>query len=199
METSIVFPFDKDIVDTRDTTGIHPFSIYNSSTSRRREVWGIVAMGLGNEIGEEGDMPWHLPVDLRHFKDVTMGHPIVMGRATWQSLPRKPLPGRVNIVLTRQSGYEAPGAELAGTLAEALSMAPPPEVPIVIGGGQIYAEAMPLLTRIYVTRIESHFEGADTFFPEIDPTVWRMVEESEILLSKSGLNYRFERYDRHEP
>lgn len=78
-------------------------------------------------------------------------------------------------------------------------MAPPPEVPIVIGGGQIYAEAMPLLTRIYVTRIESHFEGADTFFPEIDPTVWRMVEESEILLSKSGLNYRFERYDRHEP
>lgn len=128
-----------------------------------------------------------------------MGHPIVMGRATWQSLPRKPLPGRVNIVLTRCPVYDAPGAEVAGSLAEALALAPPPEVPIVIGGGQIYAEAMPLLTRIYVTRIESHFEGADTFFPEIDPTVWRMVEESEILLSKSGLNYRFERYDRHEP
>lgn len=148
METSVIFPFDKDIPDVRDLAGAHPFSTYNSSTERRRELHAIVAMGRGNEIGYRGDMPWHIPEDLRHFKNLTMGHPIIMGRSTWESLPKKPLPGRLNIVLTRNPEYKAEGAAVATSLAEALRLCPAAEVPFVIGGGKVYAQSFPLLTRL---------------------------------------------------
>lgn len=195
METSVIFPFEKDIPDIRDLTGTHPYSTFNSSTSRHREVYAIVAMGRNGEIGFKGDMPWHLPEDLAHFKSLTMSHPVIMGRTTWLSIPRRPLPGRRNIVLSRQPGFNAPGAERARSLAEALEMCPPPEIPFIIGGGSIYAEALPLVTRIYVTRIDLEFPKADTWFPDIDDDKWILTDKSETFMSRQGIPYRFETYE----
>lgn len=195
MDISVIFPFEKDVPDIRDTAGIHPFSTFNSSTERRREVMAIVAMGRNNEIGFRGDMPWHIPEDLRHFKEITMSRPVIMGRSTWESIPRRPLPGRRNIVLTRRPGFVAEGAETADSLAAALDLCPPPEIPFILGGGSLYREAMPLLTRIYVTRIEADFPQADTFFPDIDPADWTLTYRSEPKVSKCGLTYLFETYE----
>lgn len=194
MEISVVFPFDKDRRTEHDGVAIHPFSTFNSVTSRSREVWGIVAMGQRGEIGFQGDMPWHLPEDLRHFKEITTGRPVIMGRATWLSLPRRPLPGRRNIVLTRNKDFEAPGADTAASLAEAIALCPPPEIPVIIGGGSVYAEAMPLMTRLYVTRIHEQYD-ADTYFPAIDSREWKLTETSGPMISKTGLTYHFETYE----
>ena len=162
--------------------------------NKPKELWAIVAMGLDNEIGVRGDMPWHIPEDLRHFKETTLGRPVVMGRSTWESLPKKPLPGRRNIVLTRQPGYAAPGAETAPGLEKALEMCAGEEcAPVVIGGGNVYAQALPLLTRLYVTRVEARFDGADTYFPQF--TGMKLTEASETFTSKCGLRYRFETYE----
>lgn len=195
METSVVFPFDKDKPDLRDAAGIHPFSTFNSTTSRPREVWGIVAMGRNGEIGFEGDMPWHLPEDLRHFKELTTGHPVIMGRKTWLSIPRRPLPGRRNIVLTHSSDFSEAGAETAQSLAAALELAAPPEIPFIMGGGSVYKEALPLMTRLFVTRIDAEFPQADTYFPEITSEDWELVSQSEPLISRTGMIYRFETYE----
>ena len=155
----------------------------------------VVAMGLNREIGFEGDMPWHLPEDLRHFKQLTTGHPVIMGRATWLSIPRRPLPGRRNIVLTRDPAFQAEGAETATSLEEALAMCGRHVTPFIIGGASVYAQAMPLVGRIFVTRIDAAFPGADAFFPPIDSAHWTLTEVSETMTSKSGLTYRFETYE----
>lgn len=198
METNVTFPFDKDIPDVRDTRGIHPFSTFNSSTARLREVRAIVAMGRGNEIGFHGDMPWHIPEDLRHFKELTLGHTVIMGRATWQSLPKRPLPGRNNIVLSRRPDFMAEGADIATSIGAAVAICPPPEVPYIIGGGKVYEAAMPLLTRIDVTRIDATFPEADTFFPEINDSEWTLSTASEPILSSCGLTFRYETYMRRK-
>lgn len=131
----------------------------------------IVAWERNRVIGRAGTLPWHLPEDLRHFKRTTLGHPIVMGRKTWESIGRA-LPGRRSIVVTRNSRFTAPGGETAGSLAQALAMcAGAPEV-FVIGGAQLFAEALPLAQRLIVTEIDADFEG-DTFFPPYDPAAWR--------------------------
>lgn len=165
------------------------------------ELWAIVAMGRGGEIGFRGDMPWHIPEDLRHFKALTSGHPVIMGRSTWESLPKKPLPGRTNIVLTRNKRYEAPGAIILPSLADALRIAyyDNPEnseqkVPFIIGGGKVYEESLSLLTRIYVTHIDADFPDADTYFPELRD--FTLCEDSAWLISGSGLRYRFAEYRR---
>ena len=195
MATSVVFPFDKDIPDKRGTQGIHPFSTFISSTERRREIYAVVAMGRNNEIGFKGDMPWHLPEDLAHFKKLTMAHPVIMGKKTWLSIPRRPLPGRRNIVLSRQADFHPEGAETASCLGEALEICPPPEIPFIIGGGSVYAEAMPLLSRIYVTRIDADFPAADTFFPELTDHDWSLTFKSETFISRTGLSFHFEIYE----
>ena len=158
-------------------------------------LWAVVAMGRNNEIGFNGDMPWHIPEDLRHFKQITMGHPVIMGRATWLSIPRRPLPGRQNIVLSRDPGFSAEGAETAPSITEALALCADSETPVIIGGGLIYKQALPLLSHVYVTRIDAVFPQADTFFPNLDPNLWRLTEFSETFISKSGLKYRFETYE----
>lgn len=160
--------------------------------NERPELYGIVAVGKGNEIGFKGDMPWHLPEDLRRFKALTTGHPVIMGRATWESLPKRPLPGRRNIVLTRDTNYEASGAETARSLTEAIALCEGEETPFVIGGGQIYRESLPLLTRLYVTRVESEWPQADTFFPDFSGMTLASV--SEQFVSAKGLSFRFEEY-----
>ena len=135
-----------------------------------RRITLVVAMADNRAIGLDGQMPWHLPRELRHFKETTMGHPIVMGRKTHESIGR-PLPGRQNIVISRDVAYQAAGCDTAGSLEEAVSKAEGDEV-MVIGGGQIYAAALPFADRMVITRVACSPE-ADTWFPPWDPAEWR--------------------------
>jgi dihydrofolate reductase len=137
----------------------------------------IVAASTNNVIGVGGKMPWHLPEDLRHFRELTMGKPIIMGRLTHESIGRA-LPGRLNIVVSRQPGYCAAGcAVVASPIAAANAAADAGEI-MVIGGGRIYREFMPLTDRIYLTRIHTHADG-DVFFPVLDSAEWQRVDVQE--------------------
>lgn len=143
-------------------------------------------------IGRNGDMIYYVSADLKHFKALTTGHTVVMGRRTFESLPKGALPNRRNIVVTRNAGYVAPGAETALSLADALAMADGEEV-FIIGGASIYEQAMPLADRLCVTLIEAPTPpDADTFFPAIDPDRWQLSEMGESAIDpKSGLKFRF--------
>jgi len=129
----------------------------------------VVAMTNNNVIGQDGDMPWHLPTDLAHFKKLTSQHVVVMGRRTWESIGR-PLPNRLNIIVSRQSNYIAKGGVVVHSLEEATSTAGDRRI-FVIGGGQIYKEALPLSSHLHITRIETTLVG-DTSFPEVDSSIW---------------------------
>ena len=133
----------------------------------------VVAVSRNGIIGREGGLPRHIPSDLRRFKALTLGKPIIMGRKTWDSLPRRPLPGRPNIVITRNAEFVAEGATVAGGLEEALAAARRhgAEEICVIGGGEIYRQFFPLADRLYVTEVDLDCAG-DTRFPAIDPRVW---------------------------
>lgn len=162
------------------------------STAQPRKII-VVAQGQGREIGAQGSLLWHLSGDLKRFKNLTMGFPVIMGRATWESLPRRPLPGRLNIVVSRNPLYQCPGARLASSVGEALEIAASSAADrlFIIGGGALYREMFPLADAIDLTQIYASFPEADTFFPEIDPNQWRVESSSEPLFDeKSGLNYR---------
>jgi len=131
----------------------------------------IVARAANGIIGKDNGMPWHLPADLAHFKRTTMGRPVIMGRRTWESIGR-PLPGRRNVVVTRNTGFLAPGAEVVGSLEDAWRVLADADEVFVIGGGQLYAETLPGADRVYVTEIGKAIEG-DTRFPDLDPSEWR--------------------------
>ena len=124
----------------------------------------IVAASANGVIGRDGDLPWHLPDDFAYFKRVTTGKPIVMGRRTWESLGRA-LPGRQNIVVTRQHGYLADGADVCGSIDAALQLAGDADEVMVIGGGELYRQVLPRADRIYLTHVDCRIDG-DTFFPE---------------------------------
>ena len=136
-------------------------------------IWG---MSRNRTIGRNNALPWHLSEDLKYFKRVTMGKPIIMGRKTWESIG-KPLPGRCNIVITRDPTYSAEGVKVVRTLEDAISLAESialidgAEEAVVIGGAQIYAQALPLAQRLYMTQVHAEVEG-DTFFPIFDLTQW---------------------------
>jgi len=134
----------------------------------------VVAIAENNAIGKENKLLWHLPADLRHFKEVTTGHTIIMGRKTYDSVG-KPLPNRRNIVITRKSGLEIPGVEVVHTLEEALVLCNEDEEVFIGGGAEIYKMAMSLTDKIYLTVVKGIFD-ADTFFPEIDPNNWEETE-----------------------
>ena len=131
----------------------------------------IAAVGRNGVIGAGNAMPWHLPEDFAYFKRTTMGHPMVMGRRTFDSIGR-PLPGRRSIVVTRQEGWSHPGVEVAGSLEEALSLAGPADEVFVVGGGEVYRQAMPWAQRLLVTEVDAEPEG-DVTFPDIDAAQWR--------------------------
>lgn len=134
----------------------------------------VVAVARNGVIGREGGLPWHISTDLKRFKEITMGKPVVMGRKTWDSLPRKPLPGRRNMVITRQAGFVAEGAEVVSTPAAALALCgDAPEI-AVIGGGEVYRLFWPHVDRLYLTEVDLAVEG-DTHFPVVDPAEWREV------------------------
>jgi len=133
----------------------------------------IAALDRNGLIGRDNDLPWRLPADLQHFKRMTMGKPILMGRLTWESLGR-PLPGRHNIVLTRDPDYRADGATVVASIDAALATAGDTDEAMVIGGAAFYRAMLPRAERLYLTRIDAEFEG-DAWFPEIDPDMWREV------------------------
>jgi dihydrofolate reductase len=130
----------------------------------------ILARARNGVIGAKGGLPWRLPEDLAFFKRTTMGHPIVMGRKTWESIGR-PLPGRRSIVVTRERGFAAAGAEVAHSLDDAVALCPGSDEIFVIGGAQLYAEALPRADRLLLTEIHADFEG-DTFLPAPAPADW---------------------------
>ena len=134
----------------------------------------VVAMARNGAIGREGGLPWHLSSDLLHFKSITMGKPIVMGRLTHESIGRV-LPGRENIILTRNKNYKADGCTVINDLSEVMSRSNEFDEIIVIGGAQLYADAMPLATRLYITEVHAEVEG-DVSFPEFDRKQWQESE-----------------------
>jgi dihydrofolate reductase len=133
----------------------------------------VVAAATGGVIGHDGRMPWHLPADLAHFKRVTMGKPIVMGRKTYASIGRA-LPGRLNVVVTRDRAFRADGVAVAHSLDDALAACGEAAEVMVIGGGEIYAAALPLASRIHLTEVHATVEG-DTRFPALNPAEWQEV------------------------
>jgi len=136
----------------------------------------MAAVGSNLVIGREGTMPWHLPQDLAHFKATTMGHTLVMGRRTYESIGR-PLPGRRTIVLTRQRAWHAPSVEVAHTLPEGFALAGPTDV-FVVGGSEVYRQAMPFADQMLLTQIAQSPEG-DAYFPAFEPDDWRETGREE--------------------
>jgi dihydrofolate reductase len=140
----------------------------------------VVAASRNGIIGKDGGLPWHISSDLKLFKQITMGKPVVMGRKTWDSLPRKPLPGRQNIVISRKLDIPLQGAEAARNIEEALALAKvdhPDEI-AVIGGGEIYRLFWPLADQIYLTEVDLEVEG-DTVFPKINPAEWELLSSEQ--------------------
>jgi dihydrofolate reductase len=156
----------------------------------------IAAVGRNGAIGKDGSMPWQLKADLAHFRRTTLGCPVVMGRKTWDSLPTafKPLPGRRNVVVTRNARWQAQGAEAASSLDNALVLLAGSERVFVIGGGELYLQALPRADELVLTEIDADFD-ADTFFPVWDRDAF--VEASrESHLSEAGWRYDFVSYHR---
>lgn len=151
----------------------------------------VVAHSANRVIGRDGGLPWRLPTDMRRFRELTTGHAVVMGRRTYESLPDafRPLPDRRNVVLTSDAAYAAAGAEVVTDLDAALA-----DDCFVIGGGEIYAQALPHAQRVYATEIEAEIDG-DTYFPALPAGEWRCVERSERIV-EHGHAYTFAVHDR---
>lgn len=153
----------------------------------------IVARSRNHVIGRDNQMPWKISKDLQFFKRVTMGHPVVMGRKTWESIGR-PLPGRRNIVVSRNAHYEPAGAELAGSLDEALNkLSEAPRV-FVIGGEQLFKQAFSKADCLYITEIEMDVDGGDTFFEVPKPSEWKEIERTSN--SENGIHFHFVTFER---
>ena len=155
----------------------------------------IAAVARNGVIGQDNRLPWHLPADLKHFKALTTGHAVIMGRKTWESLPEKfrPLPGRQNIVVTRNAGYAASGATVVNSLADAVAAASGSEA-FVIGGAELYQAALGLADRLELTEIARDYDG-DTVFPTRDPAQWRETAR-ESQRDDNGLDFAFVSYAR---
>ncbi len=156
----------------------------------------IVAMAENRVIGRGNQMPWHLPADLRHFKSVTLGKPVIMGRKTFESIGR-PLPGRRNVVISRNLDWCAEGVESVSSLDAALALVQDADEVMIIGGGQLYREALPLAQRLYLTHIELPVSDADTWFPDYSQYQWQLrAEELHDPDEKNPYHYRFETLER---
>lgn len=152
----------------------------------------IVAIANNGAIGRNGDLICHISDDLKRFKGLTMGNTILMGRKTFESLPKRPLPGRKNVVITRNCDYKPESAVVFDDLEKALKTLGTAENIFIIGGGEIYRQSLRYADRLYVTHIDVTATDADTFFPPIDSSVWTIENESETFTDpKSDINYRF--------
>jgi dihydrofolate reductase len=157
-------------------------------------VYLVAAVAANGIIGAGGKLPWHIPEELRHFKRLTLGHPVIMGRRTWESL-KGPLPGRENIVVTRTPGYEAPGAAVATSLSGALAMCAGEPVAFVIGGTRLFEEALPLADGMVLTEIQRDYEG-DTWFPAWERSQWR-ESQREAHTAADGTRFDFVLYEKN--
>ena len=166
--------------------------------SARPRISLIWAQARNGVIGKDGVMPWHLPEDLAHFKRVTLNHPVVMGRKTWDSIPPRfrPLPGRTNIVVTRQPDWNENGAQRTSSLREALQLCENSAQVWIIGGAQIYAQALPLADELVVTEIDADFDG-DAHAPALSAE-WREVARDPVVAA-SGLRLAFVTYRQAAP
>ena len=164
----------------------------------------IVAQGLNRVIGNDNKLPWYLPEDLRYFKEVTMGKPIIMGRKTFESIG-KPLPGRLNIVITRDSNWSAEGVKVVSGLGDAIEVGEGQalidgvEEAVIIGGAQIYAQSLSIVDRLYLTQVEAEPEG-DAYFPEVDYSQWQELGRQSFPAGDqpNRYPYAFIVYDRKE-
>jgi dihydrofolate reductase len=149
----------------------------------------IFARARQGVIGHNNTLPWHLPEDLAHFKRTTLGQPVIMGRVTWESIPEKfrPLPDRTNVVVSRQAGFEAPGAQVVSSLQAAIDLFTAEEVVWLIGGAQLYAQAMPLAQQLVITEIDADYEG-DAFAPAVEAGEWKETQRTQHTSAK-GLGY----------
>lgn len=154
----------------------------------------IVARARNGVIGHDGKLPWHLSADLKRFKALTMGHHIIMGRKTWESIGR-PLPGRTSIVVTRNRSYAAAGAQVVDSLRSALLLAHSDSEAFVIGGAEIYREALPLADRIYLTEVDAEYPG-DTFFPALNPEEWTAATRENCAAQDDQPAWDFVLYER---
>ncbi len=155
----------------------------------------IAALADNRVIGVDNRLPWRLPADLQHFKRITMGKPMIMGRKTWESLPGL-LPGRPHLVVTRDTTYRAEGAQVVHSLQEAFAVFSKAEELMLVGGADLYAQAIPLASRMYLTQVHASPEG-DAWFPEFDADQWREVEREEgVLDDKNPIPHTFVTYVR---
>lgn len=155
----------------------------------------IAAMSENRVIGRDGDLPWRLPADLQHFKKMTTGHAVLMGRKTFDSMG-KPLPNRRNIVLTRDAHWTHPGVEVIHDPASAVAAADDADELFIIGGEQIYKLFLPFADRLYLTLVHAHVEG-DTHFPQVDQSVWQLTDETQRPIDdRNEYAMTFQRYDR---
>ncbi len=157
----------------------------------------IVAASENDVIGRDGDLPWKLPDDLKHFKRVTMGKPVVMGRKTWESLQR-PLPGRQNVVITRQRGYAAEGCDIVNHPAAALQATSAADDIMIIGGGRVYEQFLRRADRIYLTRVHTTVEG-DVYFPKLDEDWECVAREDHPADERHEHGFTFEVWERGTP
>lgn len=157
----------------------------------------IVAISKENAIGQKGDLLCHMPSDLKHFKEVTSGHTVIMGERTYYSLPKHPLPNRRNIVLTDVAGKKIEGAEVVYSINEAIAAVQNEAEAFIIGGGMVYRQFEPLVDRLYITHIDQSFPEADTFFPEIKADNWQLISsEPHPADDKNPYPYTFAIYSR---
>jgi dihydrofolate reductase len=156
-------------------------------------IYLVAAVAANGVIGVDGRLPWHLPEDLKHFKALTLGHPVIMGRKTWESLGGKTLPGRENIVVTHQAGYQAAGAAVANSLEGALALCAGESVAFVIGGEGLFRESIPLAAGLVLTEIQRDYAG-DARFPDYDRSRWRETQR-EAHTAKDGMRFDFVLYE----
>lgn len=157
----------------------------------------IAAKGNKNELGKNNDLIWHLPADLKRFKKITTGHYIIMGRNTYESIG-KPLPNRTSVIITRNKNYKADGCIIVNSLEEAIKTCPKNEDAFIIGGAQIYNEAINIVDALDICEVESSFD-ADVFFPKIDPTIWKEINRERFLSDdKHKHDYSFVKYTKKQ-
>ncbi|CAN5185119.1 dihydrofolate reductase [soil metagenome] len=156
----------------------------------------VAAVARGGVIGHAGVLPWRIPEDMRRFRELTTGHPVIMGRKTWDSLPERfrPLPGRRNVVVTRNASWRGEGAQPAGSLDEALALLEDAPRVFVVGGGELYAAALPLADELLLTEIDAEIEG-DAFFPQWEHTTFEETTREQVV-SASGVPFSFVTYVR---
>lgn len=156
----------------------------------------IVAIAANHAIGKDNDLLWHISADLKRFKRITEGNPVIMGKRTYFSLPKRPLPKRINMVLTDKEDEQIAGCLMAYSLEDAINKMPKDKENFIIGGGNVYKQFLPLSNKLYITRVHQPFEG-DTFFPEISLEDWKLVSEEKVDNdNQNEFSYSFELYER---